>query len=398
MNCIPSILALTLSLSSFSCSENTTETTSTKELTTNTSTEISAPKDEMSTVTLNDKENEVNELEPVEKDGKEIIKGTCSIAGIHKVKLEQNEGKFSKTIGEATLDSSGDFILEAKLEPLKFYRLNFEDKAYVFIYDDFDELTTTVSSSKVTVTGSNESRIYTDAAYVSNKYNVQLEQLQQEASSKGMTNEIRMRYQMIMQKSEQELKTFILKESPSVSALVISADFLSSATDNVDFIAEIIKKYDDTDYFPELKAQMVSFSQLATGNTAPEIELKNAQGETIKLSNLRGKYVLIDFWASWCRPCMAELPNVKTNYAKYKNDGFEIVGISSDKTKEAWTNAILKKEMTWTHMWDAKGKASQQYMVRGIPYTVLIDKEGKIVSRNLRGEQLGAKLAEIFKH
>jgi peroxiredoxin len=135
------------------------------------------------------------------------------------------------------------------------------------------------------------------------------------------------------------------------------------------------------------------------GGAAPELSGATPEGGTFALSQLRGKYVLIDFWASWCGPCRKENPNVVANYNKYKSKGFEILGVSLDKNAEAWKKAIADDGLTWKHISDLKGWSSDHarlYSVSSIPQTLLLDKEGKIIQRNLRGEQLAAKLKEIF--
>lgn len=126
------------------------------------------------------------------------------------------------------------------------------------------------------------------------------------------------------------------------------------------------------------------------------------EGKKIALADYVGKnkLVLVDFWASWCGPCVKEMPNVVKAYAAYKAKGFQIVGISLDEDKAAWTEAIKKMNMTWPQMSDLKGWSSQlsaPYHVQGIPYTLLIDQEGNVVAENLRGEQLEQKLAELLK-
>lgn len=139
--------------------------------------------------------------------------------------------------------------------------------------------------------------------------------------------------------------------------------------------------------------------KLAPGKEAPEIVLNNPEGKPVALSSLRGKYVLIDFWASWCRPCRAENPNVVAMYKKYKRKGFEIYSVSLDRTKDAWVNAIKQDGLTWTHVSDLKfwqSEGAKTYGVSGIPFTVLIDKEGKIIATNIRGESLRNKMKEIF--
>jgi thiol-disulfide isomerase/thioredoxin len=148
-----------------------------------------------------------------------------------------------------------------------------------------------------------------------------------------------------------------------------------------------------------LKSQIARAKSFGTGGEAPDIVMDNLEGESIKLSELRGNVVLIDFWASWCGPCRRENPNVVRVYNKYNDKGFEILGVSLDRTKDKWAAAIEKDGLTWLHVSDLKGwqnEAAQLYGVRSIPHTVLLDREGKIIARNLRGPALERKLAEIF--
>lgn len=140
-------------------------------------------------------------------------------------------------------------------------------------------------------------------------------------------------------------------------------------------------------------------AKLAIGKEAPEIALNDPNGQLQKLSDLKGKYVLIDFWASWCKPCRRENPNVVRLYNKYKNKGFEVFSVSLDRNEQAWKNAIMADNLTWTHVSDLKfwnSAAAQLYGVNAIPKTFLLDKEGKILAKDLRGKALENKLAELF--
>lgn len=138
-----------------------------------------------------------------------------------------------------------------------------------------------------------------------------------------------------------------------------------------------------------------------TGAVAPDFTQQSPEGEDVSLSDLKGKVVLIDFWASWCGPCRRENPNVVRMYNKYKDQGFEILGVSLDKRKAPWVKAIEKDGLTWYHVSDLKGwqnEVAQMYSVTSVPHTVLLDREGKIVARNLRGEPLEQKVAEVIQN
>lgn len=138
---------------------------------------------------------------------------------------------------------------------------------------------------------------------------------------------------------------------------------------------------------------------LPVGAEAPEIALPDPEGKIAKLSSLKGKVVLIDFWASWCGPCRKDNPNVVRIYHKFKDKGFEIFGVSLDRDKNSWISAISTDKLDWIHVSDLKYWQSEVvglYGFSGIPYTVLIDRQGKILAKGLRGEQLENKLTEIF--
>ncbi|WP_442845110.1 thioredoxin-like domain-containing protein [Leeuwenhoekiella sp. H156] len=145
------------------------------------------------------------------------------------------------------------------------------------------------------------------------------------------------------------------------------------------------------------KIRIAKKSQI--GKEALDFSQETPEGESFNLSSLRGKYVLVDFWASWCKPCRAENPFVVKAYNKYKDENFEIVGVSLDASKESWVAAIEKDGLPWVHVSDLKywkNEVALQYGISSVPANVLIDPDGIIIDKNLRGEALTEKLGVIF--
>ncbi|HEY5510893.1 MAG TPA: TlpA disulfide reductase family protein [Prolixibacteraceae bacterium] len=152
-------------------------------------------------------------------------------------------------------------------------------------------------------------------------------------------------------------------------------------------------------YVGELKKIADKMRGTEVGSMAPDFTLPTPDGGTFTLSSTRGKFVMIDFWAAWCQPCRQENPNVVAMYGKYKDKGFDIVGVSLDREKAAWLKAIADDQLVWHQVSELKfwqSQIAQKYGVSAIPCTFLLDKGGKIIAKNLRGEDLARKLEELM--
>lgn len=178
------------------------------------------------------------------------------------------------------------------------------------------------------------------------------------------------------------INSLTIDEFPDVYRLLDSA---LTATYPDDFIV--------TSFHNDIQKQMV----LRVGSKIDEISLPNQKLETINLSSLRGKVVLVDFWASWCRPCRMEIPNFKKLYETYNNDGFEIYSISVDDDANAWIKALTQEQMPWANVRDVTKQYSNAYNVSAIPFTILLDAEGKIVAKGLRGAELNEQISSLLK-
>lgn len=203
------------------------------------------------------------------------------------------------------------------------------------------------------------------------------------------------------QKIEEELKTQMLLHKSDLAVLFFLDNFSQDKNLMTEVVAALYAQYPT---YPVVRDQYNKINtpefRTAQGSIAPELEFPNPDGKMMKLSDLRGKVVLIDFWASWCGPCRRENPHVVKLYNKYHSKGFEVFSVSLDNNAGRWKEAIQKDQLIWPyHVSDLKGwssAAAKLYGVNSIPCTFLIDAEGRILARGLRGDELTQKLKQIF--
>lgn len=196
-------------------------------------------------------------------------------------------------------------------------------------------------------------------------------------------------------------KEFILKNGKSVVAAYLAMSNAYAFT--LEDLKAINKAMDPSiaksDYVKKLAERETLLTKVEPGQFAPDISLNDTTGNPISLSSLKGKVVLVDFWASWCGPCRAENPNVVAAYQRFSSKGFTVFGVSLDSNRDKWAQAIKKDGLAWTHVSDLIGwdnAAAKQYGVMSIPANFLLDKEGKIIGSSLRGEDLVKKLEEVL--
>ena len=240
---------------------------------------------------------------------------------------------------------------------------------------------------------------------VLNKQIADLQQKYQTAMSRGNVDEAKkaeIDYSAMLDNMKFFTKNFVKEHNESVVAAYITLVQLATQIEGAELdsiAAKFPAEISNSEYVIKVKEIADAIKKTAIGAVAPDFTMNDPAGKPVQLSSLRGKVVMIDFWASWCAPCRQENPNVVKLYQKYNAKGFEIIGVSLDRTREEWVKAIEDDQLSWVHVSDLQfwqNSAARLYSVNSIPQTYLLDKEGKIIAKGLRSEQLAAKLAELF--
>ncbi len=345
------------------------------------------------------------------------LSGTIFNSKVDTFKISQFFGSYFKDYASIPADKKGNFSFSGKLPNEDFYLLRVGNNNVNLILRNKSELKIYGDGSKIrefcNIIGSDESKAFHDFAQITDNWKIKSDSaiaaLRQDPSREKAINEY-MQGQFITY--QQELQNFV-SSNPNSPALILalnSIDIEQNFKDYENLILQVYKSFPNSpsviSYYQNYLSQKQKNEEgmfLAPGKVAPDFEEFSTDRTTkMKLSDLKGKVVLIDFWASWCGPCRRENPNVVKTYQKYAKDGFTIMSVSLDNDKSKWAEAIEKDKLVWPyHVSDLGGwnsKVARMYQVSSVPFTVLIDQEGKIIRTNLRGEALEGELTRIFGH
>lgn len=338
-------------------------------------------------------------------------------------------------VDSAKLGSDGKFKLHTDAKEAMVYNLRLDQNAYPLasIINDAPELTVDVKMSKdndqfaesYDVKGSPASTQMKDFMLSMNNdlqkiYAISTKadsMVANGAASDSIINAMMAERAGVAQHTKKVFQdAMALSKNPALSLFELSyyqtmsnnPSFKLESVNNEDvnkLIADLSVKFPDHHGLASVKGQLDAEKRKQSGwvgQQAPDFSLPDVNGNPVKLSSFRGKYVLVDFWASWCGPCRAENPNVVKAFNRFKDKNFTVLGVSLDKPdgKEAWQKAIMNDHLTWTHVSDLQfwnSSVVALYGFDGIPFNVLVDPTGKVIGQGLRGEDLENKLTEVLK-
>ncbi len=339
-----------------------------------------------------------------------IISGELQGAGHKKIYLREiSFYKDENALDSTIADKRGKIIFKGTVEEPTYYEITTDGKnGYISFILENSKIKITRNTDSIWVTGSKEEdisqRLKELSMYAQLK---EVYKVYDKAKADGDTAAIRiiqLQKQQLLRKRLEVFKEFISSYPTALVSVGLLGEFL--VLDSLNQAEELLKKFENSNVsnlgqLEFFKNKIEVLKRLSIGALAPDFILPDIFGNSVKLSSFRGKYVLLDFWASWCLPCRRENPNLVNVYNKYGVKNFSIISVSIDVDKQDWLQAIKKDNMTWINVSDLKGSNKSlvpgMYGASGIPDNYLIDPNGKIVAKRLLGDELNKRLEDLLK-
>jgi peroxiredoxin len=312
------------------------------------------------------------------------------------------------TVAEARV-KGGQFVLSGHVSEPNLYELNFDavkKKAPLFMGNDKMSVSgSTEDMKELKVSGSSSNDDFVAFQTLFNPYFARLNALMTTANSPAgaaIKDSLFRQYKKLTDSIFVVIDGFIEKKKSSYVApfVLVVVNQLTEDVAAQDRRLHSLSPEVQKGYYAQYLQKIVDDAKIgAVGTEAIDFTQNDTSGHAVTLSSFKGKYVLVDFWASWCGPCRMENPNVVNTYQKFKSKNFTVLGVSLDKAKEPWVKAIKDDGLAWTQVSDLKywyNEAAAKYHIQSIPQNLLVDPSGKIVGRNLRGADLQARLCELL--
>lgn len=318
-------------------------------------------------------------------------------------------------LDSTVLSEKGEFKFSHSTPGVDFFRISAGNSEYMIIAKNGDDIKISADLSDKNLTyklsGAAEADKLEELNVTKHQYMVRIAAIQtqfdetvasQPQNRDMIMEQMRPKYTEEIEGLNKAVLKFAQENSSSLAGFY-AINLLNPSEYEAEMVAysdKIKSSFNDNAAVTEFLVKMAKLKALQIGQPAPEFTINGLDGKPVKLTNFKGKYVLLDFWASWCMPCRQENPNLVKAYNTYKDKNFTVLGISLDKDPGAWKNAIAADHLAWSHVGELKdfeGPTVRLYQIEAIPSSFLLDPNGKIIAKNLRGEELDAFLNKTLR-